>query len=195
MTTNVNPPLNLRAPRRLSGDPESDAFFRQLITILFQLWERTGGGDDAVSSLEAEQPDTDTLFGLFPRIEEIDSEQVDTDALYALFPRTEQLESELEAENSPGTIPYLNRRTVVVTSTNHTTAGDELVLATNGSAVTVTLNPTPDDLESASIKRTNGPVRIESSKTVDGKTALIINTRYTGLDLLYTVETDSWHIV
>ncbi len=48
MTERVNPPPNLRRPKKIQGDPELEAYFRDMETIIFQLWRRTGGGTDLV---------------------------------------------------------------------------------------------------------------------------------------------------
>jgi len=52
MSVNVNPPPALRIPAKFFKDPELRTFFEQNRTILFQLWNRTGGSSDAVSSTE-----------------------------------------------------------------------------------------------------------------------------------------------
>ena len=49
MAVIVNPPPQLRIPEKFFNDPVSRAFFEQMRTILFQLWQRTGGSFDAVS--------------------------------------------------------------------------------------------------------------------------------------------------
>lgn len=87
-------------------------------------------------------------------------------------------------------------RDVSVQSTVYTTANSEIVICNNAAAITVTLNASPDDEELVSIKRTDGTVTIAGNgKTIDGKTAQRINVKYASLDLLYTVETDSWSII
>jgi hypothetical protein len=45
----VNPPPRLRPPKALIKDAESLAWFEQVNTILFQLYTRTGGGEDVVN--------------------------------------------------------------------------------------------------------------------------------------------------
>lgn len=49
MSVKVNPPPQLRIPEKLFNDPVSRAFFEQMRIILFQLWQRTGGANDAVA--------------------------------------------------------------------------------------------------------------------------------------------------
>lgn len=45
----VNPPPALRIPQKVNQDPELRAYFEQIGTILFQLWSRTGGGNDSIA--------------------------------------------------------------------------------------------------------------------------------------------------
>jgi len=48
MANPVNPPPQLRIPRSFLGDPEVKSFVEQTNTILFQLWQRTGGTTDII---------------------------------------------------------------------------------------------------------------------------------------------------
>lgn len=47
--TVVNPPQQLRIPDKIFRDPELRAYFEQQKQILFQLWTRTGGNNDAIT--------------------------------------------------------------------------------------------------------------------------------------------------
>lgn len=58
MSRPVNPPPQLRIPSQFASNDEQFAFFRQINTILFQLWNRTGGSTDAID--DAEQTLTST---------------------------------------------------------------------------------------------------------------------------------------
>ena len=49
MSVKVNPPPALRIPEQFFNDPDTRAFFEQQREILFQLWNRTGGNNDAVA--------------------------------------------------------------------------------------------------------------------------------------------------
>jgi hypothetical protein len=60
MTNPVNPPPQLRIPDALAKDREVFGFFRQINQILFQLWNRTGGEDDAIA--DAQEPVIATAF-------------------------------------------------------------------------------------------------------------------------------------
>jgi hypothetical protein len=78
MSTAVNPPPQLRIPKSLARDEQAFQYFREIQTILFQLWTRTGGPDDSVESTANENIDTDALFGLVGRVDELESRDVFT---------------------------------------------------------------------------------------------------------------------
>lgn len=49
MAINVNPPPHLKIPPTFLKDPLVTEYFRQTQTIIFQLWNRTGGDNDDIS--------------------------------------------------------------------------------------------------------------------------------------------------
>lgn len=49
MSTLVNPPPQLKIPDKFFNDPDIRSYFERQNTILFQLWQRTGGAFDAVA--------------------------------------------------------------------------------------------------------------------------------------------------
>jgi hypothetical protein len=51
MTEIVNPPPQLKLPKRFLTDPETRAYFEQQQRIMYQLWRRTGGADDTIGDL------------------------------------------------------------------------------------------------------------------------------------------------
>ena len=83
---------------------------------------------------------------------------------------------------------------VISTGTDFTTTGDQVIICTNTLAVTITLNPTPDDGESVHIKRQNtGTVTVSGS--VDGGTTLAIGGRYSAPHLIFTLAAGEWSII
>tara|TARA_R110002096_G_scaffold66306_1_gene161348 strand:- start:10771 stop:11247 length:477 start_codon:yes stop_codon:yes gene_type:complete len=50
MAVNVNPPPQLDIPRDFIGDISKRNYFEQIETILFQLWQRTGGTTDEIDN-------------------------------------------------------------------------------------------------------------------------------------------------
>jgi hypothetical protein len=51
----VNPPPALRLPPSLAQNQEARVYFEQINKILFQLWARTGGGNDDINDLLNDQ--------------------------------------------------------------------------------------------------------------------------------------------
>lgn len=49
MANPVNPPPILKRPEAFTSDRQTNAYMKQLETIIFQLWQRTGGGTDLIS--------------------------------------------------------------------------------------------------------------------------------------------------
>lgn len=53
---NVNPPPHIKLPKKLAADKELEPYFRNRDFIQFQLWQRTGGGNDAVAEASQFNP-------------------------------------------------------------------------------------------------------------------------------------------
>jgi hypothetical protein len=49
MAQTVNPPPILKRPQAFTKDPQVNEYVKQLETIIFQLWQRSGGGTDLVA--------------------------------------------------------------------------------------------------------------------------------------------------
>jgi hypothetical protein len=49
MSVSVNPPPQLKIPQQFLDDPELRSYFERERTILWQLWQRTGGAFDSVA--------------------------------------------------------------------------------------------------------------------------------------------------
>ena len=49
MANQVNPPPILKRPAAFIKDPQVNEYVKQLETIIFQLWQRSGGGTDLVA--------------------------------------------------------------------------------------------------------------------------------------------------
>lgn len=62
----VNPPPQLRIPKEFLANTEIRSFFEQQQTILFQLWQKLGGGSDNFDDIESqfsEFDELDTIYG------------------------------------------------------------------------------------------------------------------------------------
>jgi hypothetical protein len=155
----VNPPPQLRIPRAFQNDIEVRSFFEQQQTILFQLWQKVGGGNDNFDELESQLNEFDEL-----------------EAIYG------------QSQNS----------NVSVQTSNYTTLGSEIVVC--DSAITVTLNDTPDDRETVTVKIRNGDVVIDGNgRDLDGESSITFVAEdlqgQPTVDIIYLLETDDWIIV
>ena len=75
---NANPPPGLRQlPKEWFNDPEKRAFLQQVTQILFQLWNRTGGGTDTI--------ETTVLRETYAWMSGLDTDEGDTFNSYAGF--------------------------------------------------------------------------------------------------------------
>lgn len=85
-------------------------------------------------------------------------------------------------------------RNAVSTAVDYTSAGSDIVICT--AALDVTLSAEPDDKEIVTIKRAGGKVRaLGNGRLIDGKASFVISKQYASRDIIYLLETDSWHII
>lgn len=87
---------------------------------------------------------------------------------------------------------------LVTSAVNYTTKGDQTVICTN--AITVFLNETPDDRELVKVLITIGDVTVDSgSRLINNLPSVTIDfsalSTIGALDIVYTIETDSWWII
>lgn len=170
MAIQVNPPPQHNIPKKILNDKELRDYFIYQQEYLFKLWLRTGGGDDSISSIENGE-----LYE--PGIQTSDSEE---------------LETELDPfETLPGGLFPVE---VISVADSYTTTGDQILICTNASDITVTLNATPDDGEQVHIKKA-GDGMVTVSGTVDGQATTDIIFKYDSPHLVYTLEAGEWSII
>ena len=103
-----------------------------------------------------------------------------------------ELQSRIGLLNSlAGSIKDLSAISV---SGNFTTTGDQIIICTNTSSITITLNATPKDKEEVHIIRQNtGAVTV--SGAINGDTSLTIGNRYSSPHLVFTLAANEWSII
>tara|TARA_Y100000310_G_scaffold342527_1_gene446161 strand:- start:9450 stop:9911 length:462 start_codon:yes stop_codon:yes gene_type:complete len=153
MSNAVNPPPQLRMPQGWQNDPNIRPFVSNMLTVLRQLWTRTGGGEDGFTSLNS----------LFAELDDITAQSI---------PKTP---------------------VVVSVDDDYELSGEDLVITQ--APVTITLNPTPDDMELTKVKMMYRTLLDGNGRTIDGAETKLIETKYTSLDLLYLIDSDEWVIV
>jgi len=81
---------------------------------------------------------------------------------------------------------------------DYTTGGNtkhEIVLMTNSAYALVKLNSSPNDLEEVTIKRTDGPVRVDGNgNTIDGEEFFDLSL-YDSIHAVYSTTTEEWSII
>lgn len=58
----VNPPPHLKMPDEFFSDKGKRTYFEQLQFIIFQMWKRTGGGEDAIAAVNQPFPSSQAQF-------------------------------------------------------------------------------------------------------------------------------------
>jgi len=80
-------------------------------------------------------------------------------------------------------------------SSDYTTAKDRVLICTNTTPITITLNSSPDNAESLKIKRTNALVTLVSNTGIDGSSSVDILNKYDSPHIVYTEVANEWSIV
>jgi len=174
-------PFVIPIPKALLADPEVRFYHEYLNKFLHDLWIRTGGGNDAISDTGIRElypylpsaPD-ESVFGVYGGVSR-GTDDVSPTSFYSFQRPTVEVE-------------------IISVSADYTTTGDQIIICTNTSSITVTLNPNPADGEEVHIKRQNtGVVTIVGD--IDGQTSITPVLRYDSPHLVYTIEANEWSIV
>lgn len=145
---------------------------RFFLRWLTQLYERTGGPDDAIEQVEI-------------------GELYETGAVDSRLTELQKQVEELETETDLGQSNYVDQllfKAKEIAAT-YSTKENEIIICT--AAVTITLNTKAKIGERVYIKRTNGKVTIVG--TIDNKTNLILVSDNSSVTLLYTAS--GWWIL
>jgi len=176
MSVTVNPPKQLRIPRKFIEDREVRGYLDQIHQILFQLSLRTGGSTDVIEVVSDGLREFDDSGMGMQRIIDITESLGVADSL--------PIEAFSKADN------------YVSTAVDYTTIGRDVVICTNAVEITVTLNDEPEDMELAIIKRTGAPVVLDGNgRNIDAATSLTISRAYAAITVIYSVDSDVWSII
>lgn len=212
MSIPVNPPPQLRLPDEFIKNPQIRSYFEQQNRILFQLWNRTGGNDDLIST--AVQSITNIEFSgtdskdLSDRIDVLHKElsfirQADP----SLSSKIDDLQRELSLSYRSdialeegiklalmfGESKIDNDFQLISTGSAYTTTKNQIIVVTSN--VTITLNANPKNKEIAVVKRNTaaGAVTVSAgSKTIDGAASISLATNYDSAICLYSYPNDEW---
>ena len=153
--TQVNRIIYNSIPEEWAFDPVKGAFIRDLLDIIRQLKVRTGDNDDFVADQQTKE--------LFPWLES----NAEESSVLSLFQGVAAQPSEpLPSFAQSAATPPAE---IITVAANHTTAADEIVIAS--AVLTVSLNPEPGLNERVTVKRNTGAgiVTIDANgSTIDG---------------------------
>jgi hypothetical protein len=120
-------------------------------------------------------------------------------ALASLKNRTDELEQLLAASNSEssqlkallGRFKPIKSAKIPTSGTALTVTGNTFVTCNNTATATLTLNPSPVDLEEVFIKR-NGDGEVNFIGNIDGSTTESIVSKGDGIHLIYSIAMGYW---
>ena len=176
----VNPPPNLRTPKRFMAENDSRSYFEQLEFILFQLWGRTGGQNDDIND------GGESIEAILIRLDIIEL-------------RLDVIEAAILIINDR--LDYLEGSTTVTAidhTIDNTITGHQTIICT--ADITVFLDATPNDRDTAEIKQTDTKLTIDGNgKLIDGNATLSIRKQNTalktGLTMRYSSSLDGWYVL
>ena len=90
-------------------------------------------------------------------------------------------------------LSHVDDRSIIVTSSNYTTAGDQTIIATG--SITITLNTSPDDMEEVEVQRatSSGPVTV--SGTINSDSSYKLCGNYESKVFRYVTDRGEWIII
>tara|TARA_R100000541_G_scaffold12840_1_gene21370 strand:- start:8952 stop:9611 length:660 start_codon:yes stop_codon:yes gene_type:complete len=216
----VNPPRQLKLPKSVNDNPDLKKAFDDLNFIVFQLWQRTGAGDDFVKNNQIDE--------LYSNLQAIDQEAANRE-LKAFYQKnnaeqnnitinpsikevnnftynvTEQGETSQNSTVNPLTLkntftPIFNteetKEPLIVTQASIITTESMVVVSDGSNNITVTLNPSPNDNEQVTIKRAgSGIITLASSKGVHTLKNYTTTTIYDRIKLRFAGVKNQWIII
>lgn len=166
-------PFLLPIPKALQNDPETRNFFEYFVRWAHDMWIRTGGGSDQIAS--------QSLRELYPWVSVPNADEIASQQINGLFLRQQ--------------IDVREFNVISVTGTSHTTAGNEILICSNAALLTVTFNATPAQQEQVIVVRNGAPIKVTSTKEINGKTTKRISRKYTAIHHIFTTEADAWNTI
>ncbi len=165
------PPIT--PPRIWLDDPALSKHVQELYMVIWQLFQRTGGGVDIISGDNAQT--TINTGNIAINAAGIDENQ-------NTWPAKIYSEHDFQLAFAES-----------VQSEDYTTYTNEIIKLS--ADVSITLNLTPSDNERVYIKSTGKGYNVKSTKKVDGQTDIRFNRPYGGYWFSYSIELDTWSIL
>lgn len=173
-------PAPIRVPDKLLKDKELGNYFKELSFYVFQLGQRTGGGNDFIET-NAINIETN-VTNIATNVIDIATNAANIDNIDTGWPVVEYTPDDFQGS-------FLES----VQSNSYTTIGNEIIKLSND--VNVTLNLTPNNNERVYVKSTGKGFNVVSSKRIDGHNDIRFNKAYSGYWFSYSLELDTWSIM
>ena len=189
----VNPPRQLKLPKSVNDNPDLKKAFDDLNFIVFQLWQRTGAGDDFIQKERLEK-----LYSSISK-QDINELNLDLKTIYTQQEKTEQNISYKtvikEQHNNINLTHSEDEQVTLLTNVDLTTTQSMTLACNNAGAINITINDTPDENETVTIKRVGaGLVNITSSKNIDGLGSQQLTAIYDSLTIQFIAQLNEWII-
>lgn len=189
----VNPPRQLKLPKSVNDNPDLKKAFDDLNFIVFQLWQRTGAGDDFIQKERLEK--------LYSSISKQDVNELNLD-LKSIYTQQEEIEQKIsyktvieEQHNNINLTHSEDEQVTLLTNVDLTTTQSMTLACNNAGAINITINDTPDENETVTIKRVGtGLVNITSSKSIDGLGSQQLTAIYDSLTIQFIAQLNEWII-
>lgn len=164
MSNRVDPFVHKVPPSLLRGDTRQ--YFEYLNNFLFQLWKRTGGGDDEIANTD--------LSETYPW--QFDEE--DTNDVAAIYPQVMH-----------STVREIS---CVSVSQNYTALPNQFVNASGGA--TITFPQYPDASDVLIVRNGDGSaIKLNGNgRELNGSTSGIITRQYTTIEFYYFIDENEW---
>lgn len=172
MTVLVNPPPQLRIPEQFLKDPISREFFKQTNTILFQLYNRTGGDTDLIDEGQGLADDfNESITGI--NADEI-AEDYQDDFIYR-----------------QATIEW----NAVSKSNSYTMVGYDFVNAKSNAQITFPLFP--DENDQIRVRNGDGTLikLLGNGRNINGSTSGFLRKKGTAITFIYFINTNEWFAI
>lgn len=166
MVSQVNPPPQLRIPEQFLKDPVSREYFKQTNTILFQLYNRTGGVDDSISDADVAEK--------YP------------------WPTSQLAEESDSSFSYPAIEQTVKQIRTVTTSVDYTAVDGDFINAKSNAQITLTKYP---DENSVIIVRNGDGSTIKlngNGKNMNGESTGQLTRKSTSIEFHYFIDSDEW---
>lgn len=130
-----------------------------------------------------------------PMVEEFSSFIENLVTISQAIDNTNQVVDDNDNQTIDHLVPDIREFDSFAVSTDFETTGNQKIACTNTAPITVTFNPTPNDMEELTIIRTDATVTADGNgKMINGQPTVTLARQYVALELTYVLDVDAWFI-